>query len=363
MNIFISINHPAHVHYFRNFIRLMEERGHHFIVTNRDSPMINQLLDFYQIAHTTGRERKKNRSTLKVLYTLSKNVRNMVRMSRRDHVDFYVGFGSASCALTSFVTRKPCVLVDDTDHNLKNQTIYLPFCSRVFTPFYFNSKLFKYKWAKRKQENLQAYVEQFYLHSKYYHPDSSILDTLGLTSQDYVIVRFSAFDASHDKGIQSLDVETRKSLICLLEQKYRVVLSLEAPTDDAFFKERLLTFPPHRMHDLLYHARMIVTEGATMASEAYVLGVPYLYLNPIKCGNINHQCSQSPERARQSTDAKEVLTIVKELMETAVDQQACRAEVEGSTICPTDYLTWFVENYPSSKRTIKKNSDYQLRFR
>lgn len=363
MNIFIQLNHPAHVHYFRNFIRLMENKGHHFVVVNRDSLMINQLLDYYQIAHTVGKERKKNRSTLKILYTLSKAVKNYTRLSRRNHIDFYVGFGSASCALTSFVTRKPCVLLDDTDHNVKNQTLYLPFCSRVFTPFYFNSPAFKRDWAKQKKVNLQAYIEQLYLHSNYYHPDDSILEELGLTRQNYVLVRFSAFDASHDKGVNSLDVETRKAVVRLLEQKYRVVLSLEAPSDDDFFNKRIMKYPPHKMHDLLYHSRMIVTEGATMASEAYVLGVPYLYINPLTVGYINQQCSKSPERAQKSSDGMEVLKIVEEMMNMHVDQLACRKEVEQSTICPTDYLTWYVENYPESQKTIQNNPDYQLRFR
>lgn len=340
----------------------MEKRGHHFYVVNRDSPMINQLLDYYKIAHTIRGKRVKL-SKFKTIYYLLKFVKYLVGVSRRFHTDCFIGFASAPCALTSFVMHKPSVLIDDTDHNLKNQAIYLPFCTRVFTPFYFSSPLFKKSWAKRKADNLQAYVEQFYLHSNYYNPDESVLDTLGLTRQTYVIVRFSAFDASHDSGVQSLNKETRKAIILCLEKKYRVILSLEVPSEDNFFNKRTLQFPPHKMHDLLYHARMIVTEGATMASEAYVLGVPYLYINPLTCGYINYQCSHSPERARKSTDAKEVLAIVEEMSEINVDQQACRNEVENSTICPTDYLTWFIENYPESRKTVKNNPNYQLRFR
>ena len=363
MNIIITINHPAHVHYFRNFIRLMEEKGHHFYVVNRDNPTINKLLDHYGIAHTVRVKNRKNATTFKILSHLFKYVKYLVGVSRRFHADFFLGFAAAPCALTGFVTRKPSVLIDDTDHNIKNQVIYLPFCSRVFTPFYFSNSLFKKGWVKRKTEKLQAYIEQYYLHSNYYNPDDTVLTQLGLVRKQYVIVRFSAFDASHDKGAHSLDVETKKSIIRALEEKYRVVLSLEAPTDDEFFNKRIMKFPPHLMHDLLYHAHMIVTEGATMASEAYVLGVPYLYINPIVCGYIYQQCGQSPERARLSSDSKEVLTMLKEMMEISVDQQACRKEVESFTISPTDYLTWFVENYPESKQIIHNNPDYQLRFK
>ena len=32
------------------------------------------------------------------------------------------------------------------------------------------------------------------------------------------------------------------------------------------------------------HAKFVVTEGITMASESFVMGVPYLLINPLKCG-------------------------------------------------------------------------------
>ncbi len=36
MRILVDIGHPAHVHFFKNFIWEMEKRGHEFIVTARD---------------------------------------------------------------------------------------------------------------------------------------------------------------------------------------------------------------------------------------------------------------------------------------------------------------------------------------
>ena len=36
MRIFIDIGHPAHVHYFKNFIWKMEEKGHTIFISARD---------------------------------------------------------------------------------------------------------------------------------------------------------------------------------------------------------------------------------------------------------------------------------------------------------------------------------------
>jgi predicted glycosyltransferase len=59
MKILIDINHPAHVHYFRNFISEIQKRGHICIITNRDSPFIMAFLEDYGIRHIIRSSRPK----------------------------------------------------------------------------------------------------------------------------------------------------------------------------------------------------------------------------------------------------------------------------------------------------------------
>ena len=44
MKILIDINHPAHVHYFKNFIKIMEQKGHKFLIISRDKEIEHYLL-------------------------------------------------------------------------------------------------------------------------------------------------------------------------------------------------------------------------------------------------------------------------------------------------------------------------------
>ena len=46
MRILIDIGHPAHVHYFRNFVRAMEERGHHCIALRKSGQAGVNVLGF-----------------------------------------------------------------------------------------------------------------------------------------------------------------------------------------------------------------------------------------------------------------------------------------------------------------------------
>ena len=350
MKILIDINHPAHVHYFRNFIKLMEAKGHKFCIINRDNEMINGLLDYNGIEHIIrGSRQNKKVSLIKTLYGLAKTVAFNVKISRRFKVDMYVGFASAPCALASFFLRKPCVLLDDTDHNIKNQTIYLPFVSRVILPFYFYNKLFDSYIGKRKSCILNAYIEQLYLHSSVYNANSEALEKLSLKRKEYVIVRFSAFDASHDAKVVHLSNELRKDIIRKVSEKYRVILSIEKPSEDPFFEQYIVNFPPQEMHDLLFNAKFLVTEGATMASEAFVLGVPYLYLNPLKCGNIEYQCNNFQKRAYKSLDEITIMNMIDRLIHVEVNQNAERTRLEQQTDNPTKLLVNYIDSWPKYK--------------
>jgi predicted glycosyltransferase len=44
MKILIDIGHPAHVHYFRNFIKLMEQKGHSFLIIAKNHNITYKLL-------------------------------------------------------------------------------------------------------------------------------------------------------------------------------------------------------------------------------------------------------------------------------------------------------------------------------
>lgn len=349
MKILIDINHPAHVHYFRNFIKLMEAKGHLFCVVNRNSKMINQLLDYYGIEHTIRNKRPEKKGTIASLVYLLKMTMWCIRKSLLFHPDMYIGFASSACAITSWLFRKPSILIDDTEHNAMNHRIYLPLCSAVLTPFYFTKDLHKGSLGNRKQFRFNAFVEQLYLHSSYYIKNRSILEELDIKPKEYVIVRYIAYDAHHDIVARPLSEEVKKQIVRTISKYYRVFVSLEKDTNDAFYDNYLLKISPEKMHDLEAHAKFMVTEGATMASESFVLGVPYLYLNPLKCGYIDYQCHNYPDRCFQTTDKKKTMSIIDVLARTNVDSESAKREIEKRHIDPTLFLERFVENFPDSK--------------
>ena len=343
MRILIDINHPAHVHYFRNFIKLMEAKGHRFCVINRDSKMINQLLDYYGIEHYIRNKRPDKKGTIVSLTNLLKMILWCIRKSFNFYPDLYVGFGSSACAISSRLFNKPCILMDDTEHNAMNHKLYLPCCTAVLTPFYFKKEL----GNRNKQITFNAYVEQLYLHSAYYKKSNLVIEELNLKPKEYVIVRYIAYDAHHDMKAHPLSTETKKSILKEISKRYRVLVSLEKGVDDPFYEDYVLNISPEKMHDLEANAKFMVTEGATMASESFVHGVPFLYINPLKCGNIDYECEHYPNRCFQTTDENSVFDIIDRLMKNDIDADEEKSDVEKKTINPTEFLEQYIENYPT----------------
>lgn len=348
MKILIDINHPAHVHYFRNFIQLMEAKGHQFCVINRDSKMINQLLDYYGIKHTIRNKRPDKKGTFASMVNLMRMTLWCIRKSISFRPDMYMGFGSSACAITSWVFHKPSILLDDTEHNVMNHRIYKPFASAVLTPFYFNKDLQIGRGKNNRQIRFNAFVEQLYLHSAYYKNDLRVLNELNVKPKEYVIVRYIAYDAHHDLAAHPLPEDAKKRIVAELAKRYRVLVSLEKSVEDSFYDPFILHISPEKMHDLEANAKLMVTEGATMASESFVHGVPYIYLNPLRCGNIDYQCNNYQGRAFQTTNEEEAIALIRRLMSEDIDSEAAKTEIEKLTINPTLFLEWFVEHFPES---------------
>lgn len=357
MKILIDINHPAHVHYFRNLIKIMERRNHEFIVINRNSSMINYLLDYYSIPHIIRNARPKKRGTLRSAMNILSVIKTIFFVSLKQNPDLYLGFANAPSAIVAKILRKPCILLDDTDHNRLNHKLYLLGASVVLTPFYFNKNLGK------KQIYFNAFVEQLYLHSNVFDVNASVVETLGYEPEKYALVRYIAYDAHHDTKVAPLNTEAKINLLKRINTYLKVILSTEEGIKDSFPNECIVKFPPELVHHIEAGAKFILTEGGTMATECFLLGVPYIAINPLRAGASDFQTSEYHNMAVQTTNVNEIEKLIDRFSQYNVNKAEHRKAIEKMTIDPTKLLVWFVENYPNSEVELREDSNIQYRFK
>jgi uncharacterized protein len=358
MNILIDIGHPGHVHYFKYLYSILVGKGHTFKIIARQREVIKNLLDYYDIPYV-DRGKGSDSSLGKLFYMLRADIL-ILRKSLRFKPDVFLSFSSPYAAQVAKLLNKPHLALNDTEHTDKTHRKFTyPFSDVIFTPASYQNILGK------KQIRLDCTIEYFYLHPKYYTPDPSIYELLSITPDTkYVIVRFVSWNAFHDVNQHGLSLSQKREIISLLNRKYNVFISSERELEHEF-AEFQIKIPPHRMHDALAFASLFVGESGTMASESALLGTPVVYINslPLMC---YLKLEQDHGILKHFNSGERVFEYIEQIIQNKdLKLQATqnRDVMVHNFINPTDFLCWFLENYPNSKKLMQENPDYQYNFR
>jgi len=356
MRVLIDIAHPAHLHYFRNFTRIIEEGGHEALFTVRDKGIIKALAASYGLNYVV-RSREGNS---KPVYAINA-IKNIYRAAKEFRPDFFVDMGTIFSAPVSMILRKPHIVFDDTESAHKARTLFMPLISAILTPDVFLPDL------GRKHIRFDSFMEMFYLHRNYFKRDEDIRSKLGLhPGERYAVLRFVSWEAHHDKGLAGLSQGKKLDVVREFSELARVFISSESELPEELKPYRLTT-DPALIHSVMAEAELYFGEGATMAMESVILGTPAVYLNQnwpgytLEAGKrgLMHNYrldSASIEKAidkgRQTLANPQVKQEVSELS---------REYFEGK-IDPTAFLAWFVEQWPESFAIMKNNPGFQERF-
>jgi uncharacterized protein len=357
MKLLIDIGHPGHVHYFRNFIKLMESKGHLFQVVARDKEVTNQLLNYYQISFITRGKGGKGIFG-KIVYILVADIR-ILKIAFRFKPDIFISFSSTYAGHVAFLLGKPHILFDDTEHAKFEHFMYKPFASLILTPFCF------YKSLGKKQIFFNGFMELCYLHKNYFIPDDGVLKLLQVErNEKYVIIRFVSWEAGHDMGYHGFNYSSKLLLVSELRKYARIIISSESQLPGELEHYRM-NIPPERLHDALNFAALYIGEGGTTASEASILGTPGIYVNSLPLmGYLNEE-----EKAGLLFHIKDFNQVIKKAVEIltgdnrGLKYQLNREELLLNKIDVTAFMVWLIENYPESKRIVQNDNEYQYRFK
>src|SRR3989344_9585373 len=99
MRIMIDILHPAHVHFFRNFIKEMEKRGHEILVTARKKDVALDLLKLYGIKHVVLSELKPGKINM-ILELIKRDIK-FIKLARKFRPDITIGLMGATISTTN----------------------------------------------------------------------------------------------------------------------------------------------------------------------------------------------------------------------------------------------------------------------
>jgi predicted glycosyltransferase len=361
MNIIFDINHPAHVHLFRNVYKMLVEKGHGAFVVVKEIPSAMKLLDLYGIPYVSI-GKKDDALGKKGLDQLAFDKR-LLKLVRKHQIDLGVG-SSINIPHVSKLSRIKSIILDDDDDEVEPLFVKFghPFADVILSPIDTPRR-------SKKKIYVNAYHELAYLHPNRFEPDPSVLKDAGVEEgETYFILRFNAFKAHHDVGVVGLTIENKQRLVDYLCSKGKVFITTERDIDDEF-KPYQLKVSPEKAHSLIYYATMLVGDSQTMTSEAAVLGTPAIRCNTF-VGRIHYLEEEEhkygltygfrPDHSEEMFQKIEDLLSMPDLKE---EWQRRRQKMLSEKIDYTSFLTWFIENYPDSQKIMKDNPNYQFRFK
>lgn len=353
MKVLIDIGHPAHVHLFKNIAQELLLKGLEVLFSVRAKGLNVELLEAYQFKYVVYGVPRKS-AFAKVLY-LFKNNYSLYKIAKEFKPNITLSHSSFYLAQVSWFLRIPNITLEDS-RNMEQVRLYLPFTKAILTPSVLWGDLGK------KQIRYKGFHELAYLHPNQF--DSNIIsDSKSIDSgKKIVLLRFITWNASHDRNQKGFSNAQKKELVDYLASRYQVYISSE---DESKYKEYAIPYPPQELHMLISKSEFVISEGATMAAEAGVLGIPSIYVNSIR--RSYNEDLEKYGLVYNFQSGKGVLDKIKELeaIPNRKDEfQVRRQKMLSEKIDVTPFLVWFIENYPESAKIMKEKPDEtQARFR
>lgn len=355
MNFLIDIGHPAHVHIFKEISRLLISKGNTIFFTVREGEKESDLLRALNLPFSViGRKRK---SLIGKLYGLIIYSFKILWLSKKHKSDIFLSHGSMYAGIASFFRRKPHIALEDTG-NIEQLIISKPFSDVILSPdslrLALGNKHIKYK----------GFHELFYLSPKYFTPDKRVKSLLGIQNADkYCIIRFISWGATHDRGHRGITESEKQELVHFLFEKFTVFISSESELPENL---RQFKFPltPEWLHHAIAFSEIVISEGATIASESTLMGIPVVYINSRESDMIDeHERYGLLYHFRNFDGVIEKVTGIINDPESRLRSISKRDAMLKTKIDVTSFFIWFIENFPESFHIMRDQPDYQERFK
>ena len=362
--IAIFLGHPAHFHMFKNMANILESKGYcvDFLVKRKDilEDLVKKTGHKYYVVRDNVRDK---RSRIGMAFSLLSMELKVIRYLKKHKPSLVIG---TYAPILSSHFGVPFIVCCEDDANIVPRfakTSY-PYASAILTPLLCNGG----KWDTEIIK-YDGYQKLTYLRPNRFLPNESVVwKYFGTNYKPYILMRFAKLNAHHDGGIQGFTDTQALEIIEKYKNRFNFFVTSERELGDKLEAYRL-EINPMDIHDLMSFATLYIGDSQSMAVEAAMLGTPSIRFNDFagKIGVLEELEQKykltfgipSSEPALLYSKIQELLALPN-LQEEFLQR---RQKMLSDKIDVTAFFTWFIENYPESKRIMKENPDHQYRFR
>lgn len=364
MKILFHLGHPAHFHLFKNVIRSVEAKGHQAQILIKKKDVLEDLLKESGFSYSNILPHGRKNSKTGIALGQLKQDFKLFQYAIKNKPDIMAGT-SVAISHVGKLLGIPAINVNEDDAEVVPLYARLayPWANQIVAPECCSVG----KWIKKKV-SYNSYHELAYLHPDTFNPDREVVKKYFPVDNNYFIIRFAQLNAHHDEGIKGINLKVAEKMIDILRPHGKVYITSERALESELEPYRI-KINPSDMHHVMAFAQLYIGDSQTMAAEAGVLGIPFIRFNDFvgRIGYLNELENKyklgfgiKPENSELLLDKiKELLMLENR---NQVFQQR-REKMLADKINLADFLTWFLETYPESIKTIKENSDYQYNFK
>lgn len=367
MNILIQLSHPAHFHLYKNVAKNLMDDGHKVFILIKTKDILEDLLKQSGLPYFNILKEAHRKSKLGILWDMIVRDWRMWRFVKKNKIDLLTG-STVEVAQVGWLTRKYRVNTGEDDMNVVPLFPKMagPFMGTILSPRVCNNYSLEPYSVK-----YESYHELAYLHPNHFVADKKVVEKYFPIDAPYFIMRFSSLNAYHDSGIRGINTEIAQRLIDILKPYGRIYITSERELEPQFEPYRI-PIKTLDMHHVMAFSTLYIGDSQTMAAEAGVLGVPFVRYNDF-VGRIGYLNELEDEfhlgfgiKASDKGSAEKMYKVVEDLLATPnlkEEWQERRQRMLSEKIDYAQFLTWFIENYPESRRIMKETPEYQYRFR
>lgn len=345
MKIFINFSHPAHVHFFKNVVKILTQKGHQIFSVSRKKEFTVDLLNAYNIGHAVLT--KKGKGLIGLIRELLEQQVKISMILKKNRIDLMLQIGGIFNAPVGKYFKIPTLAFSDTENDKWGNRVSFNLSKHVLSPTCFDHKV---GGIWKNQIHYPGYHELAYLSPRYAHEFHQ--------NQDRFLVRFVGWGAGHDLGEKWLTDQRKVELVGILQNFGSVYISSEMPLSDELSKYAC-SIPSSEIHDFMKTCKMIIGESATMASESACLGIPAIFISNTGRGYTTEQDRKyGLIKHYRLNEWNSILGRIEKWAgkDLRKEWQKRRWRMLEDKIEVTDWLVDLIENYPQSIQNFSDDS-------
>ena len=288
VKVWVDILTPKQVLFMGELGRRLEANAYTVLRTTRWYREVNELLELRGINATVVG--KHGGASLKgKLIASSRRIVELASIVEKFKPDLSIAFASPEAARTSFGLSVPHYTINDSPHSEAVALLTIPISKKLFSPKIIPLEAWS-KLGAGPEKIIQYNALDPIVWLRDFHPDSRILDELGLDNTiPIVVLRAEETFASYLLGIApeegSVVIPIINSLINSLREPTQIVFLPRYQEQLKIVKKEFheLVIVPEKVIDgpsLLYFSSVFIGGGGTMTAEAALMGIPTITCYP-----------------------------------------------------------------------------------